>query len=269
MNPNLDIIEAKRKRIARLKARMASRQLVLGAFVSIAHASYTEAIAYSGLDFLIIDSEHGSAHSETIEQMIRACDVAGCLPFARVPLHEPALISRVLDMGAAGVVVPIVESVEGLESAFNAVRFPPVGRRGVSNSVRAGAYGFLPLREFLDIGNRDVMLAAQIETRQGLANARQIVERRLADIIFIGPSDLSIAMGHPGDVSAAPVQEAIQAITGIAHDAGVPLGAMAVDAAAIGGWLARGIPFIAMATTIPYRAVESIVRDRSADGQTL
>lgn len=254
-----DLIGAKRNRVAALKRALAAGESVVGSFVALPSRGLVEALGYAGLAFVILDMEHGPGNSETIEDLIRAADVAGTLPFVRVPAGRNDVVSRVLDCGAAGIVVPMVEGTGDVDAVTSAMRFPPRGRRGMAPSVRAGCYGFLPMTEFVRWSNDETLLIAQIETAQAVENIDRILAHGGIDVVFIGPADLSTSYGVPGDVSNSRVADAIALVIERARAAGLPLGTIAADAGGVVSWNRRGVPLIALSSTTGFRAVRSVI----------
>jgi len=234
---------------------------VLGSMVALPSPGFVEALGYSGLDFVIIDTEHGPADVEKVEALLRAAQAGGTVPFVRVSAGQRDLISRVMDSGAAGVMVPQINSVPDLDVAVNAIRFPPKGTRGLAPTVRAARYGFLPLAEFLRWSNEDALFISQIESSQAVDNLPGLLGTGKVDVAFIGPMDLSQSLGVPGAIADARVQEAIERTLHIAKEHGVPVGTVAADAAGAIAWARRGCPFIVLSSVTAFRAYHSIVEE--------
>ncbi len=253
-----ECVNAKLQRVADLKAALKAGRAAIGSFVALPSPGLVEALGYAGLHFVIIDMEHGAATLEKVEDLLRAADVAGTLPFVRVPAQRPDLVSRVLDCGAAGIVMPMVETASDLERAIAAMRFPPRGRRGMAPSVRAGAYGFLSMADFLHWSS-ETLLIAQIETVRAVENIDEIVATGGMDVVFIGPADLSTSYGVPGDASHPSVAEAIDRVIEKCQALGRPLGTIAADAAGAERWVRRGVPLIALSSTTGFRAVSTVI----------
>ncbi len=218
-----------------------------------------EALGYAGLDFVLIDTEHGPADLESVEALLRAAQAGGIVPFVRVPAGQRDLISRVMDSGAAGVMVPQINTLLDLEMAIGAMCFPPKGMRGLAPTVRAARYGFLPLEEFLRWTNEDALFIAQIESRQAVESLPRLLETRKVGVAFIGPMDLSQSLGVSGEVSHPAVQQAIEETLRIGKERGVPVGTVARDAKTAATWVQRGCLFLALTSTLPYRAYHDLV----------
>ena len=135
--------------------------------MSFPFPALVELAGYAGFDFVVIDAEHGPLNVETAENMIRAAYTVGVAPVALVPQNDPKVILRYLDARAVSIQVPMIESREDAVRAVRAVRYPPLGERGLA-SVRAARYKVSAA--YCEAANREVLLIAQIETRAGLEN---------------------------------------------------------------------------------------------------
>jgi 4-hydroxy-2-oxoheptanedioate aldolase len=195
---------------------------VLGTWTQIAHADLIDALGSAGYDFTIIDTEHGAFGIETAESLIRACEAAGVVPLVRVPRGDMTSIYKALDAGAAGVLVPSVESVEEARAAVDAASFAPRGRRGACPIVRAADHSAMPWRDFAahQAGNGVLVM---VETALGVEHCEVICAVPGIKALVIGPFDLSVSLGLEGDVQAAPVQQAVQRLISAARAASLPV----------------------------------------------
>lgn len=183
----------------------------LGTFVQIPSPQVVEILGLAGFDFVVIDGEHGAIGPETVENMIRAAECVGIAPMVRVAHCDPASIRLPLDWGATGVHVPQVESVEMARLAAQSARFHPRGFRGLQPFVRAAKYRSYPTAEFLENANRDVQVVVHVEGTGGLAALDEILAVDGIDVVFLGPYDLSQALGIPGQVDDPRIEAAIRA----------------------------------------------------------
>jgi 2-dehydro-3-deoxyglucarate aldolase/4-hydroxy-2-oxoheptanedioate aldolase len=154
-----------------------------------------ELVALAGFDFVVIDLEHSTISLESAYQLIGTALLTGVSPLVRVPGLDPGLIQRVLDAGAEGIMVPHVDTVEQARAAVSAVRFPPLGQRGVGSTSRAGAWGARPLADYLRYGQEEVVLIAQIESSLAVRNAGSIAALDGVDALLVGAADLSVSQG--------------------------------------------------------------------------
>jgi 4-hydroxy-2-oxoheptanedioate aldolase len=202
-----------------LKPRWAAGEVTLGAWCMVPSPLIAEALGKAGFDWVLIDMQHGGMDYETALSMIRAVDLSKAVPIVRVPWNDPGIIGRVLDAGALGVVIPMIQSAADARRAVEACLYPPAGSRSFG-PVRVG------LRDgpgYFATANDRVAVIPMIETAQALAEVEQIAATPGVDALFVGPFDLSIALGlTPGDNDGTPVfDEAIAAISAAARRAGV------------------------------------------------
>ena len=209
-----------------------------------------EMCAAAGFDFAIIDSEHGSGDLAEIEHHIRAAESFGMPAMVRVGTSQPIEILRALDSGAVGIVVPHVRSKAEAKRVVEAAHYPPIGRRGLATTTRAGRHAFRHVKEHLADAAENTLVIVQIEDPEGVDNAAEIAAVPYIDMLFIGPTHLSLALGYPGDSDHPIIVEAIdqvrQVVTGC-HKLG--LAAIARDAADGVVWQNRGAKLIALTAT--------------------
>lgn len=194
----------------------------LGTWVKIPAMEVMELVALAGFDFAVIDLEHSPISLESAYRLIGTALYTGVSPLVRVPGLDPGMMQRVLDAGAEGIMVPHVDSVDQARAAVSAMRFPPLGARGVGSTSRAGAWGGRSRDEYLRYGQQEVVLIAQIESTAGVRNAGAIAATEGVDALLVGAADLSVS---EGTVESDPV--IAQLIAGVieqARDAGVPVG---------------------------------------------
>jgi 4-hydroxy-2-oxoheptanedioate aldolase len=211
-----------------LKERLRNKATVLGTWNSIPSTSLADVMGSSGIDFIVIDAEHGPVSMEKAEDIIRAIEASGSTPIIRVPSNEDHLILRALDIGACGVQIPHISTREEAERAVKSVKYYPKGKRGLSPFTRAGNYG-ADAEGYTDRANEKTMVVLNIEGREGMENIEQIASVPGIDVIFVGPYDLSQSMGMPGNVNDKKVLEAILHCVNIADREGIACGSFACD----------------------------------------
>ena len=219
---------------------------LIGTFSAIPHPVAVEVVAMAGVDFLCIDWEHSQISRERIEDLVRAADVHRVPAMVRVPGHAPESIAAALDAGAAGVLVPRVSTASEARAAVRATRYPPIGERGVGPG-RAAGYGYR-IPDYLAKANRELVLAIQVETAEGLANIVDIAAVEGVDVIFIGPGDLSVSIGALGPEGKEKLDGAIRSITETALAAGKSVGIFRPTTSDIAAWSASGISFYLLAS---------------------
>lgn len=223
-----------------LRQRLAHGEALVGTFCAIAHPAATEMVAQAGFDFLCLDAEHSAIDRGTAEEMVRAAAAAGVPALIRVAANTPELIGAALDAGAAGVVVPRVNSADEAAAAVSASRYPPLGNRGAGPG-RASAYGS-ELTSYVASANDDLLLAVQVESAQAVSQARAIAAVDGVDLLFLGPGDLAVSLaadrGEP--VAAAELSQVMTGVVGAASTEGTWSGLFRMDGADVGEWTQRG-----------------------------
>ncbi|MGB3366357.1 MAG: aldolase/citrate lyase family protein, partial [Acidaminobacteraceae bacterium] len=196
---------------------------VIGTFFEIGGNTAVECLGISGLDFLIIDSEHGPFDVESTMSYIRTAELKGIIPFVRVKNKNRDSILKMLDIGAKGIVIPCVETVEEVKKIVEYGKYAPLGSRGFFYG-RVGEYGFSEdarsVDKYFKSCNENTMLIPQCETLGCLENIEEIVGIKGVDGIFIGPYDLSIAMGKSAQFKDPEFIAAIERILKACKDAG-------------------------------------------------
>ena len=211
---------------------------LVGTFLGIGHADVAELVGRLGFDLAVIDTEHAAIGRETVQAMVRALALGPTFPMVRVATNQPSLIAQALDAGAAGVLVPQVNSAAEATAAVVAARYPPAGRRGLGPG-RASLYG-VNLAEYRATANDRVQVFIQVETQAALADLDNLVATPGVDLFFVGPADLSQALGHPGDLDHPVVTAAIETVLAACRDAGRPFGIFAPTPQWASRWIAAG-----------------------------
>ena len=225
----------------RMKAKLRAGEPAFGVSMMIPSCQVVEMVGRLGFDWVLIDCEHGAIDLESAELLAMAAEAAGLTPIARPRTREAADILAVLDRGAQGVQVPHVNTADEARRAVEAVKYHPLGSRGMAAGTRPAGYGLgLTAADYAAAANRETLVCVQIEEEAAVRNAREILAVEHLDVAFIGPTDLSQSMGHPGDPGAPAVRQAmdetLREILAAGKVAGAPAGA-----ATIGETLARGV----------------------------
>ncbi len=209
------------------KAKLKSGKTIFGTWNTLPSASVSEALAQCGLDFVIVDGEHGPISFETAESMARA--VQTTLPcLMRVPAADEYLILKALDIGMDGVQVPHVSDAAAASRIVKAAKYAPQGERGFSPFTRAGKFG-LNAKTHAVTANQNTALILNVEGAEGIKNLKDIVKVKEIDVVFIGPYDLSQSLGVSGQVESKEVLSSIRHAVEICNDAGVVCGSHARD----------------------------------------
>lgn len=212
----------------------------LGTWVKLPAVESVELMALAGFDFIVIDLEHSAMSIESAFHHIGVALLTGVSPIVRIPALDGGIVQRLLDAGAEGIMVPHVDTADQARAAARAIRFPPLGTRGVGSTSRAGAWGAVARDEYLRYGQEEVVLIAQIESAEAARNASAIAAVEGVDALLIGAADLSTSEGK---TEAHP--DVVALIEGAVRDSravGVPIGnaggaaASAVQASADAGY---------------------------------
>jgi 4-hydroxy-2-oxoheptanedioate aldolase len=195
-----------------LAARIADGGTVHGVIVKMPAPALVELVGHTGFDLVVLDTEHGSADHTELEHHLRAADSAGIPALVRVGTNDPLSILRALDAGAAGVIVPHVSDPDDARAAVRAAHYPPIGRRGLALSTRAGRFGTVPQDEHLANAAAGTIVVAQVEDKEAVPHSARIAATPRLDAIWIGPSDLSLSLGLPGQFGHPTVVGAIDHI---------------------------------------------------------
>lgn len=193
-----------------LKEKLNNREFTVGSWITLAHPAIAEIMARAGFDWLTVDLEHSVITIREAEELIRVINLCGVVPLVRLSSNDPVQIKRVMDAGAHGVIVPMVNSVEEARKAVESVRYPPEGKRGVG-LARAQGYGssFEKYKEWL---NQDAIVIVQVEHIKAVENLDAIMSVEGVDGFIVGPYDLSGSLGVPGQFDNELMIEAMNKI---------------------------------------------------------
>lgn len=215
----------------------------VGVFMNCGCPEFLEIAAYTGYQFVIIDNEHGGWGCEGNAHMVRAAESTGIVPIIRVSDINEAEIKRVLDVGAAGVMIPNISSVEQAKQALNYSKFRPDGERGACPFVRANGYGYGDPAEYYRKANEEVSVVLLVEGKGGIEAFDDIIELDGVDCIFFGPCDMAVSLGHPGDESHPEVHDAIVNMIQKAKAKGIYVGMQGFDGKETRYWMDAGAEF--------------------------
>jgi 2-keto-3-deoxy-L-rhamnonate aldolase RhmA len=198
----------------RVKERIRQGKLAIGTYINLTDPAVIEMIGLAGFDAAFIDMEHTAFDLPLVQEMIRACDLVGICSLVRVPDNNAKTILRVLEMGAQGIQVPHIAGRDDALAAVKAVRYAPLGERGMGGSTRATRYGTVAIPEHMKESNSEVLLVAMVEDAKAVRELEGIASLDGLDLVAIGPSDLSQALGVSG--SGDPkLRAAIEDIAGM------------------------------------------------------
>jgi 4-hydroxy-2-oxoheptanedioate aldolase len=228
----------------RLRRRVAAGETTMGTFVGTASPVVAEVCAAAGVDWLLLDLEHGSGGEEQVRAVVPAAGAYGVPTVVRVESAARVRIGRVLDLGAAGVMLPRLDSAEEVREAVHHLRYPPGGDRGVATYNRACRFGLDPAA--LDRAADDVLGVVQIESARAVEDVDKIAAIDGVDVLFVGPRDLSHDLGVPGKLTAPAFLAALDRVRAAAALHGKACGLLVADGGAAAARRAEGWTFIAI-----------------------
>ena len=238
---------------AGLRKRVLAGECVYGTMIRQARDPGTPLIfAAAGYDFVFIDMEHGIYNMETVADLIRGAKSAGMATIIRVPRLETFFISRVLDAGAEGIMVPMTSTKEQAEEIIRYSKYTPLGQRGFGNQTGQTDYRPLKTLDFMKEANEHTLIVAQIETREAIENVDSILSVEGIDVGLIGPNDLSISLGIPDQMGSEILTKAIDKVVETAKKKGKATGVHIGNIEAIKKWRAKGMTVLAYSTDIGF-----------------
>lgn len=206
-----------------LKETIQTQGSAIGTFLGVTNVPLMECLGYTGLDFVIIDTEHGPYDTQPMSDLIKSAEFGGMAPIVRIADVTHKEIQRAVDNGAQGIIVPCLKTVEDFKKAVDLAKFPPIGNRGFIKG-RGSGFGNEPwatgsLVDYMKNSNEHVLMIPQCETKEALENIEEIIQIDGLDGIFIGPFDLSISMGIPAQFDHPDYKAAIARIQKACNEA--------------------------------------------------
>jgi 4-hydroxy-2-oxoheptanedioate aldolase len=250
----------------RLRSRLAAGQPTVGTFVGTASPVTAEVCAAAGVDWVLLDLEHGAGGEEQVGAVVLAAAAYGVPTVVRVESAARIRLGRVLDLGAAGVMLPRLDTAAEVAEALRHLRYPPDGDRGVATYNRACRFGLDT--SALDRANTEVLAVVQIESARAVAQVEEIAALDGVDVLFVGPRDLSHDLGVPGDIRAPSYVEALDRVHSAVQRFGKSCGLLVSDGPAAAEKHAHGWTFVAVgsdSTLLATALTEELVRARLPD----
>ena len=232
-----------------LRRRVMAGEQVLGSMVfEFFSPGIAQVMKLAGCEYVIYDMEHTGLGFESLKSQVAACRGTGVVPMVRVPRSDYSFLARALDVGARGVMIPMVESPEQARAIVEATRYPPMGRRGAAFGFPHDDYeGGRPVDK-IAAANEDILVIAQIETECGLDTVKQIAAVDGIDVLWIGHFDLTNFLGIPGEFDNPRYVDALDKVVKVGRKAGKGLGFMAADEAWAEAYARRGFNMLAVGT---------------------
>ncbi len=206
-----------------IREKVFAGEFLAGVWCNLGSGITAEIASSTGFDWLLIDQEHGPGDNETLLRQLQAMGGRPCAPIVRIAWNEAPRFKRALDLGAAGIMVPYVQTVEEARLAVSSLRYPPEGQRGVAVSPRATGFG-MRFDSYFAEANRKLLSVHQIETARGVESAREIALVDGVDVLFVGPMDLSLSVGMPKRFEDPEFRRLLKAIARGAREVGKAAG---------------------------------------------
>jgi 2-dehydro-3-deoxyglucarate aldolase len=245
------------KAITQIRKKLKSGKVSIGSWMQIPHGSVAEIMGNAGYEWVSVDLEHGSISTHQLPDLFRAIETCGTLPLVRLSHAHPKYCKHSLDAGAGGVIVPMVESSDQLETIIEHCSWPPTGQRGVGYS-RANLFG-KHFEEYKDEAQSPIVVA-QIEHIRAVDALEDILKIQGLDAILIGPYDLSASMGLTGQFKAQEYNDVLSKIKMLSQKFNIPYGIHVVqpDPNELKAKISEGFQFIAYSidSVFLYRGVE-------------
>ena len=227
------------------KAKLKAGEMVLGCYLRHADPGLAEVLCHYGWDYILFDAEHSPMTARDCEHMARVCELREVTPIVRVPVNQPQTFGRFLDTGMQGIQIPMVNSAEEAEAVVRAVKYYPLGSRGLA-AARAADYGQsqpFSIKDYTAHANAATVVIVQVETVAAMERLPDILKVPEVDVIFIGPTDLSHSLGLPGDFQHPRVQQAFDSITSAVLSTDKALGILC-HPDSVPHWKERGARYI-------------------------
>jgi 4-hydroxy-2-oxoheptanedioate aldolase len=237
-------------------AKLRAGRPQIGMWITMASPYAAEVVAGAGFDWAVVDMEHAPNEIASVMGQLAVLASHGVPALVRPDWNDPVKVKRILDIGAQGLVFPMVQSAEEAARAVAACRYPPHGIRGVSTSTRANNFG--RTADYFDRVHQETAIITQVETRAAIAAALDIGATEGVDGVFFGPSDIAADMGLLGQPLHPAVWEAILPVARALIAAGVPVGTLVTDITFARNLMAQGFTYIAC-------GVDTVILSRGAD----
>ena len=222
------------------RKKLNDREILVGTIVSLASPEVAEVLSQAGFDWLFIEAEHAPLEALAIQRLLQGATSTPCL--VRLQRSDEVWIKQALDVGAAGIIAPMVNSAEQAAQVVRWAKYAPLGTRGVGVS-RAHGYGF-KFQEYVSHANDETVVVVQAEHIDAVKNIEAIVQVPGVDAVLVGPYDLSASLGRPGEVTHPEVRSAIEHMTQVCQAAQMPLGIFGMTLEAVKPYIERGYTLV-------------------------
>jgi 4-hydroxy-2-oxoheptanedioate aldolase len=236
---------------AELRRRILAGETLFGAWASLGSPGSAELMGRAGLDWVVVDLEHGNATESELLAHLTAIEAGGCVALVRPPSGERLRIGRALDLGAAGIVVPRLDTADQVREAVTFLRYPPTGQRGVALLTRGARLGTVSHAGVAAL-NDDIAGIVQIESPSAVEEAEEIAATEGVDVLFVGPADLSHSLGIPGQFADPRYQDALKRVVGACRANAKAPGILLYDHASFRPHLDLGFTFVGIGADVSF-----------------
>ena len=238
-----------------LKKMLAGGETALGLMLSeLVRPSVVKIYAKAGSDFLFIEFEHCLLEPTALADVVLCARDNGLPVVAKTPYLDRGWTTKLLDAGVTGIQLPMTETPEQVRQLADWVKFPPVGKRACACAYGATGYEEMDTREFIERSNAETLVIAHVETLEGVRNIDAILDTKVVDVVFVGPFDLSISCGKPGDYEGKEFARAVKRVSEAAKKRGIVLGTYLPNADAAPKWRALGATYFELADELAFIA---------------
>lgn len=233
----------------KLKTKLKNKEAALGVISNSSDPTIAEVCGFAGIDFYMIDGEHSPVTTSQVQDIVRACELSGTTPLARIRSTDPKLILQFMDAGVMGVMMPGIQKAEEVKQLVDSIKYPPLGTRGLG-PVRAWDWGLgkMPQAEYVKFANEQTLVLPQIEDIEAVENLDEMLKIEGIDGFVIGPRDLAMSMGFYDGPNHEEVQNVINEVIEKVKKAGLIIGTTAANADGAKKLIDKGVTFILNST---------------------
>jgi 4-hydroxy-2-oxoheptanedioate aldolase len=248
--------------MSNLKERLKTGDAVHGCWLNMGSAIASEIVGSAGFDWILFDLEHGAGAESTLLPQLQPLGNSDTVPLVRVESYEPARVKRVLDAGIKGIMFPQIQNADEAREAIANMYYPPIGRRGMAKMVRAAQYG-MDFENYKEFATKGLLGIIQIETIESLNHLDEIAAIEGVDVLFLGPADLSLALGIFGQWDHPDFVKAVKAIGDAARNAGKAAGTIFFDLDQYDYFYQSGFRFLASGSDMTFlsKGAYAMVKD--------
>ena len=232
--------------MADFRSRVLAGETLIGSFSDLASPLAVELLGRAGMDWAVLDLEHGAATEADLLALLYAAGSTQMAPIVRPPSAERLRVGRALDLGAAGIMLPQLQTIEQVREAVSYLRYPPVGIRGVALRTRGAGLGAVSHGDVARVVNERIVGIVQIESAGAVAAAEEIASLDEVDVLFVGPADLSHTLGVPGRFDERVYLDALETVVAATRRHGKAAGILLYDAGDLERHVEIGFRFIGL-----------------------